>query len=148
MNINIVGGGPGGLYFALLMKKQDPSHHVVVYEQNPPDATYGWGIVLSDRALSFLQSADADLFAELSAALEIWHDQILVLRGERIAVHGSTFSGTGRLAMLQILQRHCAAAGVDARFGGSRAGDRGKQLGRDLLVRRRIGRAKRRHFRI
>ena len=133
MNINIVGGGPGGLYFALLMKKQDPSHHVVVYEQNPPDATYGWGIVLSDRALSFLQSADSDLYADLSAALEIWHDQILVLRGERVAVHGSTFSGMERLAMLQILQRHCAAAGVDVRFG-SRISEIPPLVDCDLLV--------------
>src|SRR5260370_24879540 len=134
MKINIVGGGPGGFYFALLMKKQDPSHHVVVYEQNPPDATYGWGTVLSDRALSFLQSADSDLYADLSAGLEIWHDQILVLRGERVAVHGSTFSGMERLAMLQILQRHCAAAGVDVRFG-SRIPEIPPLVDCDLLVR-------------
>jgi anthraniloyl-CoA monooxygenase len=133
MNINIVGGGPGGLYFALLMKRQDPSHHIIVYEQNPPDATYGWGIVLSDRALSFLQSADAESYSDLSAALEIWHDQILVLRGERVAVHGSTFSGMQRLAMLQILQRHCAAAGVEMRFG-SRISEIRPLASCDLLV--------------
>src|SRR5258708_1737431 len=85
MKINIVGGGPGGLYFALLMKKQDPSHHIVVYEQNPADATYGWGIVLSDRALSFLQSVDAGAYADLSAALETLHAPIPALRGERTA---------------------------------------------------------------
>jgi 2-polyprenyl-6-methoxyphenol hydroxylase-like FAD-dependent oxidoreductase len=133
MKINVVGGGPGGLYFALLMKKRDPASRIAVYEQNPPDATYGWGIVLSDRALSFLQKADSDSYAELSAGLEIWHDQILVLRGERIAVHGSMFSGMQRLAMLQILQRHCAAAGVELRFR-SRVTDLRPLLDCDLLV--------------
>jgi anthraniloyl-CoA monooxygenase len=133
MKINIVGGGPGGLYFALLMKKQDPSHQIVIHEQNSPDATYGWGIVLSDRALSFLQSVDAESYADLAASLEIWHDQILVLRGERVAVHGSTFSGMQRLAMLQILQRHCVAAGVDVRFG-SRISDIRPLVDCDLLV--------------
>jgi 2-polyprenyl-6-methoxyphenol hydroxylase-like FAD-dependent oxidoreductase len=122
MKINIVGAGPGGLYFALLMKKHDPASQVTIYEQNPPDATYGWGIVLSDRALSFLQSADAPSYADLMASLELWHDQILVLRGERVAVHGTIFSGMPRLALLQILQRHCAAAGVEMRFDTRIAG--------------------------
>jgi anthraniloyl-CoA monooxygenase len=133
MKINIVGGGPGGLYFALLMKRQDPSHQIAVYEQNPPDATYGWGIVLSDRALSFLEGADAESYADLSASLEIWHDQILILRGESVAVHGSTFSGMQRLAMLQILQKHCAAAGVEMRFG-ARISEIQPLLNCDLLV--------------
>jgi len=100
MNINVVGGGPGGLYFALLMKETRPIASRRRLRTKSYGRNYGWGIVLSDRALSFLQSADADFFTELSAALEIWHDQILVLRGERVAVHGSTFSGMERLAML------------------------------------------------
>jgi anthraniloyl-CoA monooxygenase len=133
MKINIVGGGPGGLYFALLMKRQDASHQVVVYEQNLAAATYGWGIVLSDRAVSFLQSVDAASYSDLSDSLEIWHDQILILRGERVAVHGSTFSGMQRLAMLQILQRHCAAAGVEMRFG-SRISEIQPLVDCDLLV--------------
>jgi len=133
MKINIVGGGPGGLYFALLMKRQDASHQVVVYEQNLAAATYGWGIVLSDRAMSFLQTVDAASYSDLSDSLEIWHDQILILRGERVAVHGSTFSGMQRLAMLQILQRHCAAAGVEMRFG-SRISEIQPLVDCDLLV--------------
>ena len=133
MKINIVGGGPGGLYFALLMKRQDASHQVVVYEQNLAAATYGWGIVLSDRAVSFLQTVDAASYSDLSDSLEIWHDQILILRGERVAVHGSTFSGMQRLAMLQILQRHCAAAGVEMRFD-SRISEIQPLVDCDLLV--------------
>jgi 2-polyprenyl-6-methoxyphenol hydroxylase-like FAD-dependent oxidoreductase len=133
MKINVVGGGPGGLYFALLMKRQDPARQIAVYEQNPPDATYGWGIVFSDRALSFLQHADPASFVDLSAALELWHDQILILRGERVAVHGSTFSGVQRLAMLRILQRHCAAAGVAMHFE-TRVSNLETLLDCDLLV--------------
>src|SRR5262245_52207779 len=58
MQINVVGGGPAGLYFAILMKKADPSHRIVVYERNAPDATFGWGVVFSDKTLSYLRDND------------------------------------------------------------------------------------------
>ena len=69
MKIGILGGGPAGLYFALLMKKQDPAHEIAVVEQNPAGATYGWGVVFSDRALSFLAEADADSYRDVTAVL-------------------------------------------------------------------------------
>ncbi len=62
MKIVVLGGGPGGLYFSLLMKKHNPGHDIRVYEQNPPNATYGWGLAFSDVALSFLKEADLKFY--------------------------------------------------------------------------------------
>jgi anthraniloyl-CoA monooxygenase len=73
MKIGILGGGPAGLYFALLMKKSDPAHDVTVVEQNPAGATYGWGVVFSERALSFLKDSDRASHADIEADMKpIW----------------------------------------------------------------------------
>ena len=69
MKIGVVGGGPAGLYFALLMKKQNPAHEIRVVEQNPAGATYGWGVVFSDRALSYLAASDPRLVPPTSNAV-------------------------------------------------------------------------------
>ncbi len=71
MKIGIVGGGPAGLYFALLMKKLDPSHEIRLVEQNAPNNTYGWGVVFSNRALTFLEDSDPDSYLDIANSLEI-----------------------------------------------------------------------------
>ena len=117
MRIGIVGGGPAGLYLALLAKRRDPRREVRVVEQNPPGATYGWGVVFSARALSFLAEADPDSWRDVEARLQTWDDQAIVHRDERVLIDGQAFSGIARLDLLAVLQAHCGRAGVELHFG-------------------------------
>ncbi|MGI8566121.1 MAG: NAD(P)-binding protein, partial [Pyrinomonadaceae bacterium] len=66
MKINIIGGGPAGLYFALLMKKHDPRHEITVAERNAPGDTFGWGVVFSDKTLSYIQSTDEESYRRIT----------------------------------------------------------------------------------
>ncbi len=116
MKIGIVGAGPAGLYFALLMKRRDPSNVVRVVEQNPADATYGWGVVLSDRALSFLEENDDASYADLEPRLRTWNDQIVVHRDQRVRIDGLGFAGIARIELLRVLQAHCRDLGVEMQF--------------------------------
>jgi 2-polyprenyl-6-methoxyphenol hydroxylase-like FAD-dependent oxidoreductase len=116
MRIGIVGGGPAGLYFALLMKRLDSSHEIRVVEQNPVGATFGFGVVFSDRALAFLQDADPDSYADLDRRLQTWDDQVIVHRNERVRIDGIGFSGIARLELLQVLRDHCRRRGVALEF--------------------------------
>ncbi len=116
INIGIVGAGPAGLFFALLMKRRWPGCHVRVVERNPADATFGFGLVFSRRALEFLRDGDVETFEVLSAAMETWPDQQIVHRDEAVRIDGNAFAGIGRLKLLQILHGLCEAAGVEIEF--------------------------------
>jgi anthraniloyl-CoA monooxygenase len=133
MNIGIVGAGPAGLYFALLMKKFDLGHRVRVVEQNPAGATYGWGVVFSERALSYLQAADPESYADLQRRLQLWDDQIIVHQGQPVRLDGLGFSGIARIDLLRILQRHCRQAGVETEFE-TRVTDLARFRDCDLIV--------------
>ncbi len=117
MRIGILGGGPGGLYFAALWKSRHPADKIRLFEQNPADATWGFGVVFSDRALEFLREDDADTVDLIAPRMETWRDITLVHRGEAIAIDGVGFSAIGRLELLQLLQQRARTAGVTLAFG-------------------------------
>lgn len=117
MKIAVIGAGPAGLYFSLLAKKHNPRHDVHVVEQNPRDATYGWGVVFSDVGLSFLKEADPEFFAKFTAHHERCDYMEIVHRGTRVQVHGNHFSRTSRIDMLHTLQDECERAGVVVEYG-------------------------------
>lgn len=115
--IAVLGAGPAGLYFASLWKRRHPEADVTVYEQNPGDVTFGFGVVFSERALEFLRDDDPETYDLVTPQMESWRDITLVHRGERIAIDGVGFSAIGRLAILQLLQQRARVAGVKIEFG-------------------------------
>src|SRR5215813_12015005 len=116
MDITIVGGGPSGLYFAILMKKQDPRRRVTIFERDGPNDTFGWGIVFSDQTFSYLEENDAESFAEIVRSCQTWDNVDVVHRDRKITIRGNKFSGIGRLAFLNILHHRCLELGVEIRF--------------------------------
>ena len=116
MRVNVIGGGPAGLYFSILMKKADADHHVVVYERNGRDATYGFGVVFSDETLSHFLQFDPPSFKEIRANFAYWDKIEVRYKGEAIRSGGHGFCGIARARLLDILQRRAESLGVDIRF--------------------------------
>jgi anthraniloyl-CoA monooxygenase len=116
MRITCIGGGPAGLYFALLMKKQDPAHAVTVIERNRAHDTFGWGVVFSDQTLGALRVADEKTAARILGSFNHWDDIEVRIKGRRIRSGGHGFCGIGRRKLLNILQERCAELGVELRF--------------------------------
>jgi anthraniloyl-CoA monooxygenase len=113
----IVGGGPAGLYCGLLLKKADPDLNIAVFERNPPDVTYGWGVVFSDRTLASFQRADYKTYTEITEQFVIWDAIDVRYRGETIRCGGHVIAAIERRRLLNILQRRCAELGVELHFG-------------------------------
>ena len=116
MKINILGGGPAGLYFAILMKQLDPSHDITIIERDGPDDTFGWGIVFSDQTFSYLEDNDEPSFNEITRACQTWDNVDVVHKDQKVTIRGNRFSSIARLAFLNILQTRCRELGVELRF--------------------------------
>ncbi len=116
MKIVCIGGGPAGLYFALLMKKQDPNHDITVVERNKPYDTFGWGVVFSDATMDNMREWDPETADEIQAAFNHWDDIELLFKDRVIRSGGHGFVGIGRKKLLNILQERCEELGVKLVF--------------------------------
>ncbi|HWK25618.1 MAG TPA: FAD-dependent monooxygenase [Solirubrobacter sp.] len=116
MRIAIAGGGPGGLYLSILLKRLDPDHEVVVYERNAPDDTFGFGVVFSDETLNAFEAADPESYAEITRNFKRWTEIDVHYRGEVITSGGHGFSALARKTLLNVLQRRAAELGVELHF--------------------------------
>jgi anthraniloyl-CoA monooxygenase len=116
MRIVCVGGGPAGLYFAIQMKRRDPSHRITVVERNRPDDTFGWGVVFSDETLRNLEGADPPSKQEILDSFAHWDDIDIHFKGRVITSGGHGFCGIERRHLLNILQRRAEVLGVELIF--------------------------------
>lgn len=116
MKIICLGGGPAGLYFAISMKLRDPSHEITVLERNRANDTFGWGVVLSDEALSRLATNDPTSAEAIRSNFAYWDDIAVVKEGTRVVSGGHGFAGIGRKKLLVLLQERARELGIDLQF--------------------------------
>ena len=116
MDILVVGAGPAGLYFAYLAKRAHPHWQIRVLEHNPADATFGFGVVFSDKALEFLRADDPTTYELITPQMETWNDLTVVHRGTPVVIDGIGFAAIGRLHLLRLLRQQLATVGITAQF--------------------------------
>ncbi|MEU6418967.1 bifunctional salicylyl-CoA 5-hydroxylase/oxidoreductase [Streptomyces spiralis] len=114
--VAVIGGGPGGLYAAALLKRLDPTREITVWERNAPEDTFGFGVVLSDETLGGIEHADPVVYQALQRDFVRWDDIDIVHRGTRHTSGGHGFAALGRRRLLQILHERCRSLGVELRF--------------------------------
>ncbi|MFJ9520844.1 bifunctional salicylyl-CoA 5-hydroxylase/oxidoreductase [Kitasatospora sp. NPDC101801] len=134
MRIAIAGGGPGGLYFAALMKQLDPAHEVTVWERNAPDDTFGFGVVFSDETLSGIDNADEVVHAAMESRFARWTDIDIEFDGHRFTVGGQGFAAMSRQELLRILQQRAADLGVTVHYRTQVPDVDGLRVSHDLVV--------------
>ncbi len=133
MKINVIGGGPGGLFAALLLKKDDPRRTVEVFERNRPDDTFGFGVVFSDATLQEVAEADPPTFRAIEERFHHWDDIHIHYRGRRLESTGHGFAGLSRRELLLLLHRRCREVEVELRFEADVA-DLTPYLDADLVI--------------
>jgi anthraniloyl-CoA monooxygenase len=116
MRIVCIGGGPAGLYFGILMKKENPAHQITVVERNRPYDTFGWGVVFSDATMENMRAWDVETADAIESAFNHWDDIEVLIKGRRMRTTGHGFVGIGRKKLLNILQHRCEQLGVELVF--------------------------------
>jgi anthraniloyl-CoA monooxygenase len=134
MKIKIIGGGPAGMYFAILMKHADAAHEITIYERNGPDDTFGWGVVFSGKTLRNLRANDEPTHAAITRSFAAWDNVDVLHRDRKISIHGNSFSGVARLGLLKILQQRCEELGIVIKFRHEVADIDSLKADCDLLV--------------
>src|SRR5580700_2354830 len=134
MKIACLGGGPAGLYFAILAKKADPSADITVVERNRPGDTFGWGVVFSDKTMGGFRDADSETHAAITEAFRHWDDIDVHFKGRKITSGGHGFCGIARMKVLQILQQRAAGLGVKLVFQNEVTDPDGYAAEYDLVV--------------
>lgn len=116
MKVTIIGGGPGGMYFAILAKKAWPDWKIAIYERNRPDDTFGFGVVFSDETLGFLRDYDQPSYEAIRRSFAYWDDINVNFKDRVMTSSGNGFCGCSRLTLLQLLQARCRELGIDVHF--------------------------------
>ena len=133
MKIAIIGGGPAGLYAAILLKKQRPDADIMVYERNRPDDTFGFGVVFSDATLDNFEKYDPQSYRRITQEFAYWDDIAVHFRGTVHRVGGNGFCGCSRRTLLLILQERARELGVALRFEAE-IDDEARFTGTDLVI--------------
>ena len=115
-NVTIIGAGPSGLYAGILLRRLLPQARVRIFEQNPKGATFGFGVVFSDKALSFLQADDPETYALIVPHMEKWQDMALNLPAGQVVLDGIGFTAIGRLHLIALLTKRALDLGVEIAF--------------------------------
>src|ERR1700716_2232368 len=134
MRVEILGAGPAGLDLAILLKKADPGQRVTVTERNPPDATFGWGVVFSEETLGALRDADYTTYLEITDTFARWDAIDVRYRGELLRSRGHGFAAIARKRLLAILQQRCRTLGVRLCFEADVTDIESFGVGADLVV--------------
>jgi len=116
MKIRVIGGGPAGLFYAYLMKRDDPGHDIVVYERDPENATYGWGVVFSDVALNFVRDIAPEVYDAMTRNQVVFDEMAVVHQATHVTLAHNTFHRMGRIDLLKALHQQCRKVGVSIEF--------------------------------
>jgi len=134
MRVNVLGGGPGGLYTAILLKKQQPDARIEVFERNAADQTWGWGVVFSDETMSGFEAADRESHDAITKCFARWDAIDVFAKGQQIRSHGHGFCGIARKKLLELMQARARELGVVLHFQAERLDVDELKKDCDLLV--------------